>query len=161
MGCIVDAACPEIEDNHAAHYVTVALNAVSELAQYLDDDRFGQNGRLRMFLEKGQSLTFDEIAAARRTQVRCWQVLREFFLHYDFLLWPTMAGLPYDADLAEADINEDWRPVELTPSLNLPAISLPAGLSSEGLPIGLQIIGPPNSDFRLLQLAFGFQQSLV
>jgi amidase len=161
MGCIIDSACPEIEDNHAAHYVTAALNAVSELAQYLDDDRFGQSGRLRMFLEKGQSLTPEEIAAARRTQARCWQVLREFFLHYDFLLWPTMAGLPYDADLAEADVDEDWRPVELTPSLNLPAISLPAGLSSEGLPIGLQIIGPPNSDFRLLQLAFGFQQSLV
>lgn len=34
-----------------------------------------------------------------------------------------------------------------------------AGLSREGLPIGLQIIGPPNSDLRLLQLAHGFEQA--
>lgn len=37
--------------------------------------------------------------------------------------------------------------------------ALLAGLSREGLPIGLQIIGPPNSDLRLLQLAYGFEQA--
>ena len=70
-----------------------------------------------------------------------------------------MAGLPYDLDLTEETVTGDWRSVELTPSLNLPAISLPAGLSREGLPVGLQLLGPPNSDFRLLQLAYGFQQA--
>jgi amidase len=160
LGCIVDEACPDIGDNHAVHYATVALNAISELGQYMDNDRFGQSGRLRKFLQRGQSLSADDIAKIRLTQARCLQVLEEFFLRYDFLLWPTMAGFPYDADLDEEEISEDWRPVELTPSLNLPAISLPAGLSSEGLPVGMQLIGPPNSDFRLLQLAYGFEQSL-
>ena len=69
-----------------------------------------------------------------------------------------MLGLPYSADLGEAEIEEDWRSVELTPSLNLPAIALPAGVSKTGLPIGLQIIGPPNSDFKLLQLAYDFEK---
>jgi len=160
LGSIVDEACPEIGDNHAVHSATVALNAISELGQYMADDRFGRSRRLRMFLQKGQSLNADDITGFRLTKARCLQVLEEFFLGYDFLLWPTMAGLPYDADLNEEDVCEDWRPVELTPSLNLPAISIPAGFSSEGLPIGMQLIGPPNSDFRLLQLAYGFQQSL-
>ena len=85
--------------------------------------------------------------------------MREFFSRYDFLLWPTMSGLPFSIELTEDTVEEDWRPVELTPTFNLPAIALPAGLSHAGLPIGLQIIGPPNSDFRLLQLAYGFQQA--
>ena len=160
LECIVEEACPEIGDNHAVHYAIVALNSISELGQHMDDERFGQSGRLRNFLQKGLSLSADDIARVKFTQRRCLQVLEQFFLHYDFLLWPTMAGLPYGADLNEEEVFEDWQPVELTPSLNLPAISLPAGLSSEGMPIGMQLIGPSNSDFRLLQLAYGFEQSL-
>ena len=159
LDCIVEEQCPDIADNHAAHQVIVALNAVSELGQYLEDERFCSNGRLRMLMQKGQQLTADQIAEARCTQGRCWLVILDFFSRYDFLLWPTMAGLPFGIELTEEAVSEDWRPVELTPSLNLPAIALPAGLSREGLPIGLQIIGPPNSDFRLLQLAYGFEQA--
>jgi len=113
-----------------------------------------------MFLQKGQCLSVDDIAGVRLTQAHCLQVLEAFFSRYDFLLWPTMAGFPYGADLSEEEVFEDWRPVELTPSLNLPAISMPVGLSSKGMPVGMQLIGPSNSDFRLLQLAYGFQQSL-
>ena len=161
MGCIVDEACPDIADNHGVHAVAVALNAITELGGYLDDDRFAGSDRLRKFLQKGARLTAHEIAGARSIQARCWQVLSEFFSRYEFLLWPTMAGLPYSIDLTDAEVDEDWRPVELTPSLNLPAISLPAGLSREGLPVGLQLIGPPNSDFRLLRLAYGYQQAML
>ena len=139
--------------------MAVAINAITELGQFMHDERFARSDRLRKFLQKGAQLTAKEIAEARKTQARSWQKLSDFFSRYDFMLWPTMAGLPYPIELSEADIEEDWRPVELTPSLNLPAISIPAGFSSEGLPIGLQLIGPPNSDFRLLQLAFAFQQA--
>jgi len=160
IGCHVEEACPDIGDNHSVQMVAAALNAITELGDYLQDERFARSERLRMFLQKGQALKANDIATARNTQARCWQTISEFFLHYDFLLWPTMAGLPFDIDLAEGEIDEDWRPVELTPSLNLPAVALPAGLSTEGLPVGLQLIGPPNSDFRLLQLAYAFQQAL-
>ncbi len=161
IGCVVEQQCPDIGDNHAAHQVVVALNAITEFGEYLEDDRFSPGGRLRMFMQKAAGLTANDIAQARRIQVHSWQVLTEFFSRYDFLLWPTMSGLPYSIDLTDAEVEEDWRPVELTPSLNLPAISLPAGLSNEGLPIGLQLIGPPNSDFRLLQLAYAFQQAML
>ena len=40
-----------------------------------------------------------------------------------------------------------------------PAISVPAGFTPEGLPVGLQIVGRPNQDFRLLQIAYAFEQA--
>lgn len=41
----------------------------------------------------------------------------------------------------------------------LPAISVPAGFSAGGLPVGLQIVGPYLDDFGVLQLARGFEQA--
>lgn len=71
MGCAVEQACPDIADNHAAHQVVVALNAITELGEYLDDDRFTGSDRLRKFLQKGAMLTANDIIRARKIQARC------------------------------------------------------------------------------------------
>ena len=42
--------------------------------------------------------------------------------------------------------------------MNVPAISVPAGFTDSGLPIGLQIVGPPRGDQRVLQVAKQFEQ---
>jgi amidase len=41
----------------------------------------------------------------------------------------------------------------------LPAISIPAGFTPDGLPIGLQIVGRHHADFSVLQLAHAFEQA--
>ncbi|PON11138.1 amidase, partial [Candidatus Entotheonella serta] len=54
------------------------------------------------------------------------------------------------------DIPHPWGLVSVTYPLNLtghPALSLPCGLTSAGLPIGLQLIGPWHSERRLLEVA--------
>jgi len=43
--------------------------------------------------------------------------------------------------------------------MNAPAISVPAGFTDGGLPIGLQIVGPPRGDQRVLQVAHQFEQA--
>jgi amidase len=40
-----------------------------------------------------------------------------------------------------------------------PAISVPCGFSDDGLPVGLQIVAAPRCDWRLLQMAFAFEQA--
>jgi amidase len=41
----------------------------------------------------------------------------------------------------------------------LPAISVPAGFTSTGLPVGLQIVGKPRGDLELLRIAYAFEQA--
>ncbi len=54
----------------------------------------------------------------------------------------------------------DWMTVCCAISVTgSPAISVPAGFTDEGLPIGLQIVGKPRRDFELLQLAHAFEQA--
>ena len=49
--------------------------------------------------------------------------------------------------------DRDWRPVEMTAGLQLPALSVPFGLSQgSGLPVGAQVVGPAGSDGKILAL---------
>ena len=42
-----------------------------------------------------------------------------------------------------------------------PAISVPGGFTSNGLPVGLQIVGKPQGDLALLKLAHAFEQATL
>ena len=44
--------------------------------------------------------------------------------------------------------------------LGAPAVSVPAGATPEGLPVGLQLVGRPRDDFGVLQLAHALEQEL-
>ena len=157
-GFIVENQFPDIGENAQAHQVIFAVNALTELSSFLEHPDFDPSPRLRMFLEKGQATSGKQLAEARKIQTRSWQTISEFFNRFDFMVWPSMCGLPFSAELGEDEIQEDWSVVEMTPSLNLPSIAVPGGMSRSGLPVGLQILGPPGSDLRLLKLAHQLSQ---
>ncbi len=89
----------------------------------------------------------------------------EMFRDVDVLITPTTpVPAPRISDLLE-DISK-LRPAEVlllrnTRPVNVwgvPAISVPCGFTSRGLPIGLQIIGPPNGEEKVLQVAHTYEQ---
>lgn len=87
------------------------------------------------------------------------------FDDYDLLLTPAVACLPLaNGKLLPPDYPDhpwnwlDWAPYSSAFNLcHNPAASVPAGFSAEGLPIGLQIVGPRHQDLRVLQAARGFE----
>ena len=77
-----------------------------------------------------------------------------------------MQVLPFDAELEYVTAIEgkpmqtyiEWmESCSIVSLTGLPALSLPAGFSAQGLPVGLQIIGKPHADLAVLQLAKAFE----
>jgi aspartyl-tRNA(Asn)/glutamyl-tRNA(Gln) amidotransferase subunit A len=82
------------------------------------------------------------------------------FKDIDLLLLPTTAEPTPSVESAAKD--PLWLSAENTVFANyygLPAISVPCGFDSRGLPIGLQIVGPPGHDASVLRLAAEFQRA--
>ena len=113
-----------------------------------------------MALEAGRSVSDAEVSEALAQLAAAIERSDAFFADHDLLIWPTAAGLAFGAELSNEELTEDWRPVELTPLLGLPAITLPCGQGADGLPAGLQIIGPRGKDSLVLRTALALETAL-
>jgi amidase len=90
------------------------------------------------------------------------------FERFDVLALPSAQVWPFDAALRwpthingrEMDTYHRWMEVVIYATFaGLPCISVPAGFSADGLPMGLQLIGRPQGDAALLRLAFAYEQA--
>ena len=122
-------------------------------------EMFGEDVRRR--LQDGAKTTSTEYALARRTQTEVRKRCEMFFESHDFLLIPstpiaapTIAG--HDAVEQAGRLTRFTAPFNLT---GLPAISIPCGFTSEGLPIGLQIVSRAWADAKVLNAAYAYEQA--
>ncbi|MEO1797702.1 MAG: amidase family protein, partial [Pseudomonadota bacterium] len=111
--------------------------------------------------ERGLALSAMDVHRASVTRSEWFMAAATLFETYDALLLPTAQMWPFPAEwdwpreIAEREMDTYHRWMEVTvPAslLGLPALSLPAGFSEAGLPIGMQLIGPRGSDIGLLDL---------
>lgn len=90
----------------------------------------------------------------------CRRAIRDTFAKVDILVLPTKRE---PAPLITETIDETHqRPPSNTSAFNhfgIPAITVPCGLSREGLPIGLQIVGPAYGESAVLAVAYAYQQA--
>lgn len=112
---------------------------------------------VRAKLEAGQTLPARDYVVAQEDRERVRQALRRILRKVDVLAGPTtpMPAFPNSA----APIHDTYR---LTYPWNiafLPAVTVPCGLTGEGLPAGLQLAGAPRSEARLLALAAAYEES--
>ena len=122
-------------------------------------DWFGADVRLR--LETGAAFTSSEYSLARRTQVEATRRFELLFDEYDALILPTT---PIPAPVLEGEnaIERARQLTRFTAPFNLsglPALSIPCGFTTEGLPIGLQIVSRAWNEAGVLRTGYTFQQA--
>ena len=120
-------------------------------------DWFGEDVRQR--LEAGLWTNVTEYSRARRTQTELKRYFEGFFTDYDILLLPTTAS---SAIPIEGLKSAEYAPrlTSFTAPFNLaglPALSVPCG-SADGLPVGLQIVGPAWGEDRVLRAGRAFEK---
>lgn len=121
-------------------------------------DLFGEDIRRR--LEDGAKTTSTEYILARRTQTEVRKRFEHFFESHDLLILPT-TPIPAPTIEGHDAVEQAGRLTRFTAPFNLaglPALSLPCGLTKEGLPIGLQIVSHAWADAQVLNAGYAFEQ---
>jgi amidase len=120
-------------------------------------------------IEKGLTATNAEILKAERVRWELYHRMASFFEHYDLLLCPTVSVPPFPMEQRYVETIAgqptetyiDWIAITFAVTMtSCPALSLPAGFSSSGLPIGLQVIGRPRGEAELLRACHRMEEVL-
>jgi Asp-tRNA(Asn)/Glu-tRNA(Gln) amidotransferase A subunit family amidase len=116
-------------------------------------------------IRTGETVSESEYQQALRGLQQTRHEIAEQFAEIDVCLMPTtpipaprIADLMKDPSLlrpAELLLLRNTRPVNVW---GLPAISVPCGFTEQGLPIGLQIVGPPGGEATVLRVAYAYEQ---
>ena len=118
-------------------------------------------------LEHGASITGAGLSRALLRVDQLRRQLEELFDHYDLLLTPTMAVTAFPIEqrpgvIAGQVVDPFWGFTPLTFPFNMSgqtAASVPCGFSGEGMPIGLQIVGPSGAEARVLRASAAFEEA--
>lgn len=145
------------------HLVTI-LAAFDAAGQPPDDEELSDQFRRRV-VEHGRGLRAVDLAHALTERVRLTQGMDRLMEQFDVLAMPTVWVEPFPVDAWRPDSGDDldWLawcraayPFNLT---GQPAISVPAGFTATGLPVGLQLVGRRHEDALVLHVAEQFESA--
>lgn len=163
LGAVVEEVDPDLADAQAVfqtHWFASAAaagNTVPMEKHYLLDRGLGE------IIERGRRVAASDYIDAASRRAAIGERMQAFFQDYDLLLTP---GQPLPAFAAGKEFPDgfgfnrwhQWTP--FTYPFNLtqqPAASVPCGFTSEGLPAGLQIVGPLYEDAAVLKAARAYE----
>ena len=166
LGCVVVDAAPDLSGADEAFRIFRATRFARDFGALVREhpDLVGPN--VTWNVQQGLALTLDDLRRATELQAAVAERVTEFFASVDVLACPVSQVAPFDVELDWVrEINGrpqgtyiDWMAscyrITMT---GLPAISVPAGFTAAGLPVGLQLVGARRSDWDLLGVAHAFE----
>jgi len=158
---------PDVAAMNEVSRVILLAEAAAVMQPYMNR-RHELGEDVRLLLEQGLLLPATDYLQAQRLRRMMRDEFRRVWKQADCLFTPTtpVSAPPLGQSRLEwEDGAEDLRiaATRLVRAINMfgwPAISLPCGLDPQGLPLGLQIIGPPFSEARLLRVAAALEAAL-
>lgn len=158
-GAIVDEECPDFGDAIETFQTQRAILIAAVRGDLLDSDRHRLGAHIVWNIEKGRALTAEQVIRAERDRPALFHRVANFFERHDVLALPTVAvppfpvSQPYPTEIGGEALASyiDWMFLTFVITLTgCPAISIPCGFTSAGLPVGLQLVGRPQGDGALL-----------
>lgn len=167
LGCEVINDEPDISEADEIFMLWRAWRTELRITPLLKEHRAQIKDTVIWNAEQGLPITGPQLVRAEAKRTELYHRMREFFKKYDFLVLPVSQVAPFSIDQEyPAEINGvkmktyiDWQKSAYHISaMGNPAISVPAGFTSDNLPVGIQIVGRHRDDFGILQLAYAFEQ---
>ena len=168
LGCIVEEATPDLTDVDEIFLTLRSWANWNTNGALLAEHRSVMKPEAIWDIEAGAQLTGADVARAIIKHGALLERMRVFQEKYEFLLCAVNQVPPFDAGL-------DWpKSIEgvamenyvawmkstywISPTCR-PAMSVPAGFTPEGLPVGIQIVGRHRDDLGVLRLGYAFEQA--
>ncbi len=168
IGCEVEDIDPDFTDADEIFKAWRAWYVELSLGKDIDTQRDKIKETVIWNAEQGRKLTGPDLGRIEIKRTQLFQRMLEFMENYDFLILPVNQVPPFDVkeryvskiNGVEMETYIDWmKSCYFITTVGFPAISVPCGFTSEGLPVGVQIVGRHHDDFGVLQLAYAFEQS--
>ena len=156
LGATVDHASPKIEDPFHIFRGLTDTGAFRLVEGFREERRKNIGPELKAFWDGGRKIDINAYLTLQEERAALGRTFNTFHRSWDLLVTPTTTVPAFDIG-AIPDRSCFTYPFNLTKQ---PAISVPAGFTKSGLPVGLQIVGPrPNGDALVLRAARAFEQA--
>jgi amidase len=166
LGCVVEEAEPDFTGLDQAFPVLRYAGNHAQYAPYARQRADWIKDTIRFEIDQAERLTCADVGRASMRQAQMFDQSRRFFERYEYFVLPVTqvapfdVNVPYPTEIAGTAMSNyiDWmRSCWYVTMMSNPAISVPGGFTSSGLPVGLQIVGRHHDDWSVLQLAHAFE----
>jgi amidase len=166
-GVEVEHAEPDLSAAPETFHVLRAAGFVADLGDLYGTDRDRLKDDIIWNIEAGLELDAARIARAELARGRLFQEMSAFLSSHELLLCPSACVAPFDVatrwvrevEGVALDTYIDWLRISSAITLtSCPVVALPCGFTRDGLPVGMQLVGRPRGEWRLLQAAAAVEQ---
>ncbi len=168
LGCEVTEDEPNLDGAHEAFLAYRGWMHEMRLGDTWRRDPASVKVTLASDIARGAKLSASELGRAEMLRTNVYHSMRRFFERYDYFVMPVCQVVPFDINQPfithingeELPSYTDWmKSCYLISVPGNPAISVPAGFTPAGLPVGLQIVSRHAGERGLLEIAHAFEQA--
>jgi amidase len=171
VGCVIEPAKPDFSPETVwnAWRTLRGWQAGSSLVELYNDPRKRAllKPEAQWEVEQGLKVTAFDVTKASTVRTAWYHAVRRLFEAYDFLVLPSTQVFPFPVEWRwpkeiagrTMDTYHRWMEVVIPVTMSgCPALALPVGFNTAGLPTGMQVVAPNHGEHALLQLARAYEQ---